>query len=73
MKIAPRLIKQTEIEVKVSWDKEIALEAQRELRALLAVAKWAKIRHHDLSVGDDSCELCRALARLDKVSKKGTP
>ena len=36
----------------------------------LAVEKLARIRHHDLRIADDECELCRALARLDRASGK---
>jgi len=42
-----------------------------EYNALLAVAKWARIKHHDLRVADKDCPLCRALARLDRASGGG--
>jgi hypothetical protein len=53
-------------------------DAKAELRALLAVARAAKVKprgditkaieHHDTGGKDPACRLCRALARLDRVS-----
>ena len=46
-------------------------QAQRELRALLAVARQAK---RECACGpEDNCRMQRALAGLDKVSAKGKP
>lgn len=73
-KIAPHLTDAVEHMAKMGygyWPEK----ARAELRALLAVQKWARIKHHDLRVPDEKCPLCRALARLDRVSgaREGTP
>lgn len=47
------------------------VQAQRELRALLAVARAA--RQHANGSGCNAVAIAQAVARLDKVSAKGEP